>query len=83
MTWSVVVSLTHDFRSAKQWRGPLPEDMLAKLWTPGLMHDGAMPAMQCEVDAFLMHPILLCHAASALQPVLVRLQGMSMHAAFW
>ena len=83
MKWSVVVSLTHYFRSAKQWKGPLPEDMLAKLCTPGLMHDRAMPAMQCEVNAFLMHPNIPCHTASALQPVSVGLQGVSMHANFW
>ncbi len=45
----------HNYRSVKQWKGPLPEDMLAKLWTPGLMHERAMPDMQCEVGIFPMH----------------------------
>ena len=34
----------------------MPEDMLARLWTPGVVHDrtlleqlGIAPAMQCEV----------------------------------
>lgn len=60
---SRVVPLTHNCRSAKEWKGPLPEDMLAKLWTPGLMHDRAMPAMQCEVGTVLMHPAFLCSTA--------------------
>ena len=27
----------------------MPEDMLARLWTPGIMHYKVAPAMQCEV----------------------------------
>ncbi len=38
-----------EHRSTKQWKGPLPEDMLAKLWTPGLMRERTVPAMHCEV----------------------------------
>ncbi|CAL5219745.1 g1644 [Coccomyxa viridis] len=45
----LVTGIPDRFQSIKQWKGPLPEDMLAKLWTPGLMHERAMPDMQCEI----------------------------------
>ena len=47
-------------RSAKQWKGPLPEDMLAKLWTPGLMCDRTVPAMHCEVITLSQYLLIFC-----------------------
>ncbi|CAK0763143.1 hypothetical protein CVIRNUC_003028 [Coccomyxa viridis] len=52
----LVAGLPDRFQSNKLWRGLMPEDMLARLWTPGVVHDrtlleqlGIAPAMQCEM----------------------------------
>ena len=75
-----MMSLMHGFRSIKQWKGPLPEDMLAKLWTPGLMHERAMPDMQCEVGLFSMLSNSMSRTVPTLQFLPVEIQGASTRA---
>ena len=77
------ISIPHDYRSVKQWKGPLPEDMLAKLWTPGLMHERVMPDMHCEVGIFPMRLAFMSSTGSTLQPEPMELQGVLIKASMW
>ena len=51
----------------------MPEDMLARLWTPGVVHDRA-PAVQCEVRqhsprSVSQHELLPVRAACLSSPL--------------